>query len=358
MTSPPVLDIRDLSVVFPQGRRLPPLHAVDGVSLSIAPGETVGLVGESGSGKSTIGRAVLGLAPVHAGRIDFEGTDITRARPRDRRELSARLQVVFQDPYSSLNPARTIGQTLAEPLLVHQSLDARATALHIADMLRRVGMPADTASRYPGQFSGGQRQRIAIARALMLRPSLVICDEPVSALDLSIQAHIMNLLGELQRELGLGYLFIAHDLSVVRHLSHRIVVLHRGQVMESGPAPALYADPVHPYTRALLDAVPEPDPRAQRARRPARSAAASTGAPAPGGCTFVHRCAHAVEVCHRERPALLPLPGAGADSGQRLVACHRSAELRAPAGARNDPPGDLPTAVGPTGKEAPCPASE
>uniref|UniRef100_A0AAU2UXJ4 ATP-binding cassette domain-containing protein n=1 Tax=Streptomyces sp. NBC_00003 TaxID=2903608 RepID=A0AAU2UXJ4_9ACTN len=359
MSSPPVLDIRDLTVEFPQGRGLPPLRAVEGVSLSIAPGETVGLVGESGSGKSTIGRAVLGLTPVHAGRIHFEGTDITHARPRVRRDISARLQVVFQDPYSSLNPARTIGQTLAEPLLVHQALDRRETSLHIADMLERVGLPADTADRYPGQFSGGQRQRIAIARALMLRPSLVICDEPVSALDLSIQAQVMNLLAELQHELALSYLFIAHDLPVVRHLSHRIVVLHRGQVMESGPAPALYADPVHPYTQALLDAVPEPDPRAQRARRAARAAAPSTGTPAPGGCTFAHRCPLVLDVCHRERPVLAALTGPHADTepARRLVACHRSAELQPRTGARTDPLG-RPTVVGPTDKEAPCPASE
>ncbi|MBT2469840.1 ATP-binding cassette domain-containing protein [Streptomyces sp. ISL-66] len=362
MSSPPILDIRDLTVEFHQGRRLPPLRAVDGVSLSIAQGETVGLVGESGSGKSTIGRAVLGLTPVHAGQIQFEGTDITRARPRSRRELSARLQVVFQDPYSSLNPARTIGQTLAEPLLVHQRLDHRETAIHIADMLERVGMPADTADRYPGQFSGGQRQRIAIARALMLHPSLVICDEPVSALDLSIQAQVMNLLAELQRELALSYLFIAHDLPVVRHLSHRIVVLYRGQVMESGPAPALYADPVHPYTHALLEAVPEPDPRAQRARRTARTAAPSTGAPAWDGCAFAHRCPLAIDTCRRERPLLLPLttsPSADTSPAQRLVACHRSAELHPPTDTRkNQPLDDQPTAVGPTGKEAPCSASE
>ncbi|MEN8651335.1 oligopeptide/dipeptide ABC transporter ATP-binding protein [Streptomyces sp. 21So2-11] len=361
MNRPPVLDIRDLTVEFRQGRRVPPLRAVDGVSLSIAAGETLGLVGESGSGKSTIGRAVLGLSPVHAGQIHFEGTDITRARPRIRRDLSARLQVVFQDPYSSLNPARTIGQTLAEPLLVHEQLDHRRTATRIGDMLERVGMPADTADRYPGQFSGGQRQRIAIARALMLKPSLVICDEPVSALDLSIQAQVMNLLAELQSELALSYLFIAHDLPVVRHLSHRIVVLYRGQVMESGPAKSVYADPVHPYTRALLAAVPEPDPRAQRARRAARSATLPTASPAVGGCVFAHRCLLAIDTCHRDRPPLLPLAERGGDAAtsQRLVACHRSAELDPlTVTQQHQPQDDLPTAVGSTAKEAPCSASE
>ncbi|GGP89807.1 ABC transporter ATP-binding protein [Streptomyces melanogenes] len=328
MTRQPLLDIKDLTVEFGQGHRTSPLRAVDGVSLDIAPGETVGLVGESGSGKSTIGRAVLGLTPVHSGRVRFEGIDVTRAGPRTRRGLSARLQVVFQDPYSSLNPARTIGQTLAEPLLVHRRLDRRETDAHIAEMLERVGMPADTAGRYPGQFSGGQRQRIAIARALMLEPSLVICDEPVSALDLSIQAQVMNLLARLQRELSLSYLFIAHDLPVVRHLSDRVVVLYRGRVMESGPAQVVYADPVHPYTEALLDAVPAPDPRAQRARRAAQAAPKTTNPPADEGCVFAHRCPYAIDICHRERPALLPLPSRGEKQpeGGRAVACHRSGE--------------------------------
>lgn len=320
MTSPPLLDIEDLTVEFRQSRRTPPLRAVDHVSLSIAPGETVGLVGESGSGKSTIGRAVLGLNHVNSGRIHFEGRDITHASARTRRELSARLQVVFQDPYSSLNPARTIGSTLAEPLLVHGGTDERSTEERVAAMLERVGMPTDTADRYPGQFSGGQRQRIAIARALMPEPRLVICDEPVSALDLSIQAQVMNLLADLQRDLGLSYLFIAHDLPVVRHLSHRIVVLYRGQVMESGPAETLYAHPVHPYTRALLAAVPQPDPRAQRARATHRTAAATPSPPSLTGCAFAHRCAHAIDLCRTERPPLLPLPGG------RAAACHRSAE--------------------------------
>ncbi|GAA0666596.1 ATP-binding cassette domain-containing protein [Kitasatospora atroaurantiaca] len=329
MTTPHILELCDLSVEFRQGRRTPPFRAVDGVSLTIGQGETVGLVGESGSGKSTIGRVVLGLSPVHSGQVLFDGADITRAGARTRRTLSSSLQVVFQDPYSSLNPARTIGQTLAEPLLVHEKLDRRQTAARIAAMLERVGMPADTANRYPGQFSGGQRQRIAIARALMLSPRLVICDEPVSALDLSIQAQVMNLLADLQRELSLSYLFIAHDLPVVRHLSQRIVVLYRGQIMESGPAAQVYAEPAHPYTRMLIAAVPEPDPAAQRGRRTPREADAPKP-PAPTGCAFAHRCAHAVAICHAARPVLLPRAG-GPDAGaaEHLTACHRSAELAA-----------------------------
>ncbi len=314
------LDVRELTVEFRQSRRIPPLRAVDGVSLEIAAGETLGLVGESGSGKSTLGRAILGLTPVASGSVSFEGKDITRAGLRERRALSSRMQVVFQDPYSSLNPTRTIGQTLAEPLLVHRGPDRAGTAGQVRAMLDRVGMPADTADRYPSQFSGGQRQRIAIARALMLSPDLVICDEPVSALDLSIQAQVMNLLGELQRELGLSYLFIAHDLAVVRHLSHRIVVLYRGQVMETGPAVQVYSRPAHPYTEALLAAAPVPDPEQQHARRTARTAT-TLAPPNPGGCPFAHRCPHAVDLCRAERPA--PQPAAGGVT----VACHRYAEL-------------------------------
>ncbi|WP_371493882.1 ABC transporter ATP-binding protein [Kitasatospora sp. NBC_00374] len=331
MTTPHILELCDLSVEFRQGRRVPPLRAVDGVSLAIGQGETVGLVGESGSGKSTIGRAVLGLTPVHSGRVLFDGADITHAGAGTRRALGSALQVVFQDPYSSLNPARTIGQTLAEPLLVHERLDRRQNAARIVAMLERVGMPADTAERYPGQFSGGQRQRIAIARALMLSPRLVICDEPVSALDLSIQAQVMNLLADLQREMALSYLFIAHDLPVVRHLSHRIVVLYRGQIMESGPAARVYAEPAHPYTRMLIAAVPEPDPTARRSRRPPREVSAP-GPPAPTGCAFAHRCAHVVDICRTVRPVLLPSAvGPEAENAEHLTACHRSAELAVPA---------------------------
>ncbi|MFF1701460.1 ABC transporter ATP-binding protein [Streptomyces sp. NPDC058252] len=361
MTQPPLLDISQLVVQFRQGRRTPPFRAVDGVSLAIAEGETVGLVGESGSGKSTLGRAVLGLSAVHSGRIKFEGHDITRASPRNRRALSDRLQVVFQDPYSSLNPARTIGQTLAEPLRAHGGTDGKGVTERIATMLERVGLPADTAQRFPGQFSGGQRQRIAIARALMLHPRLVICDEPVSALDLSIQAQVMNLLADLQQELSLSYLFIAHDLPVVRHLSHRIVVLYRGQVMESGPADEVYGDPVHPYTRMLLEAVPEPDPRLQRIRRSAREAKRVSGVPTDAGCAFAHRCPHAVDLCHRERPDPAPFPDGrkhGAEGG-RSVACHRSTELHGLPRPRTADTKELESAPsGPERKEAPCADSE
>jgi len=320
-----LLEVHNLAVEFRVGRHAPPLRAVDTVSLAVAPKETLGLVGESGAGKSTIGRAILGLAPVKEGRVCLAGVDITRATLTQRRQLSSRLQVVFQDPYSSLNPARTIGQTLSETIRAHEHIQRATVRNQVSSMLELVGLPADAANRYPGQFSGGQRQRIAIARALMVSPRLVICDEAVSALDLSVQAQVLNLLQDLQDALGLSYLFIAHDLSVVRHISHRIVVLYRGRVMEQGDAATVYAAPAHPYTRALLQAAPDPDPEAQRARRAARMPGRSDsfGALPPDSCPFAPRCPHTIEPCRTTRPELQPTPEGS------LVACHRWRELRA-----------------------------
>jgi peptide/nickel transport system ATP-binding protein len=278
MTSTPLLEVQDLVVRY----RPSPTNAVDGVSFDVQPGETVGLVGESGSGKSTIGRALLGLTPASAGTIRFDGEDITTATKHRRRELSSDIQVVFQDPYSSLNPTKTIRQTLREPFLVRRSgprLSREAVDARVDEMLQRVGLPIDSAERYPNQFSGGQRQRIAIARALMLSPRLVICDEPVSALDLSVQAQVVNLLADLQQQLGLSYLFIAHDLAIVRYLSQRIVVLRRGQIVESGPAAHVYREPQASYTRALLEAAPSPDPSIQRRRSLRTSAVRAAGSP-------------------------------------------------------------------------------
>jgi oligopeptide/dipeptide ABC transporter ATP-binding protein len=322
---PSLLEVRDLTVEYSPGRRRAPSRAVDGVSLRIAPRETVGLVGESGAGKTTIGRAVLGLAPIAHGSIFFDGADIAHARYRQRRALSADLQVVFQDPYNSLNPARTIGQTLREALHAQSRLDRTGVAGRVREMLDRVGLPADAAHRYPAHFSGGQRQRIAIARALMARPRLVVCDEPVSALDVSVQASVLNLLRELQRDLELSYLFITHDLPVVRHVSHRIVVLYRGRIMEEGTAATVYHRPVHPYTQALLDAAPVPDPDLQRARRAARAARPareSTAASSSDGCPFAPRCPYVIDICRSARP---PLEQATEGT---LVACHRWRELR------------------------------
>ncbi len=319
----PLLQVNRLEVQFKAGRNKPPVRAVDGVSLSVAQNETVGVVGESGSGKTTLGRAVLGLVPVADGSIHFDGEDITHADQRRRRALSAQLQVVFQDPFGSLNPTRTVGQTLAETLRVQRALPSAELDRAVATMLERVGLSADAARRYPSNFSGGQRQRIAIARALIVEPRLVICDEPASALDLSVQAQVLNLLRELQRDFQLSYLFIAHDLDVVRYLSDRIVVLYRGQVMEDGDAGTVYRRPVHPYTRALLDAAPVPDPELQRRRRQARLARSiSDAAPNPGGCSFAGRCPHAVDLC-RERTPELEVTPAGTQ-----VACHRWRELR------------------------------
>jgi ABC-type oligopeptide transport system ATPase subunit len=266
MNTAPLLQVQDLRVDFTQGQGKV-FQALKGVSLSIHPGETVGLVGESGSGKTTLGRVILGLTEATQGQILFDGEDITHASRARRRTLGRDIQVVFQDPYGSLNPARTVGDTLAEPLLSDKSLSTQDIAQRIAEVLQRVGMPADTAQRYPGQFSGGQRQRIAIARAVIAKPRLIVCDEPVSALDLSVQAQVLNLLKELQQSMGLAMLFISHDLTVVRHVSHRTVVLYRGDIVEQGDAAQVHEHPQHPYTRALLAAAPVPDPLIQRERR-------------------------------------------------------------------------------------------
>ena len=266
---PPLLTVRGLSVtyVLKGGRRF---EALKGVNLNVAPGETVGLVGESGSGKTTIGRVILGQTVAQAGSIIFNGEDITHASRARRRNLGRYIQVVFQDPYGSLNPVRSIGQTLAEPLMSEPNLSKAEVAARVADILQKVGMPADTAHRYPAQFSGGQRQRIAIARAVIARPKLIVCDEPVSALDLSVQAQVLNLLNQLQRDMGLSLLFISHDLTVVRHVSRRTIVLYRGEIVEEGSTESLHENPQHPYTRALLAAAPIPDPARQRARREQR----------------------------------------------------------------------------------------
>ncbi|MGY1814939.1 ATP-binding cassette domain-containing protein [Blastococcus sp. SYSU D00820] len=266
----PLLDVADLVVRFkPKKRFGKPFQALNGVSLQVAAGETLGLVGESGSGKTTIGRAVLGLAPVSGGRIHFAGRDITAASRRERRALSRDLQVVFQDPYSSLNPARTIGDTLAEPLSVQGVAGAEARA-RVQELLDRVHLPQDAMRRLPREFSGGQRQRIAIARALALRPRLIVCDEPVSALDLSTQARVLDLFLEIQRDTGVAYLFVSHDLDVVRHVSHRVAVLYRGDLVEQGEAEQVTRTPQHPYTQRLLLASPVPDPDRQAERREAR----------------------------------------------------------------------------------------
>ncbi|MDF2506173.1 MAG: oppF 4 [Microbacterium sp.] len=262
-----LLEVEDLNVTYPaRGFGKKPFQALTGVALDIRAGETMGLVGESGSGKTTLGRAVLGLAPVSGGSIRYRGKEIGHLGKRARRALSAELQVVFQDPYSSLNPSMTIGQILAEPLTA-RGVAGRAAHERVRGLLDRVGLPSDAVSRLPREFSGGQRQRVAIARALALDPKLIVCDEPVSALDLSTQARVLDLFIEIQERTGVAYLFISHDLAVVRHISHRVAVMYRGEIVETGPGAQVTGDPEHPYTRRLLMAAPVPDPVLQRQRR-------------------------------------------------------------------------------------------
>jgi oligopeptide/dipeptide ABC transporter ATP-binding protein len=299
-----LLEVRNLVKHFSVGSGT--VRAVDDVSISIRRGETLGLVGESGCGKTTTGRCVLLLERPTRGDIIFEGAELTSLPDKALRKIRRRMQVIFQDPYSSLNPRMTIGQILAEPLKVHGIVkDKAAREARVSELLEQVGLLPQHARRYPHQLSGGQRQRVGVARALAMEPSLIVCDEPVSALDVSIQAQIVNLLEDLQRRLGLTYLFIAHDLSVVRHISDRVVVMYLGKVMEVADRVALYEDPVHPYTRALLSAVPIPDPRleASRARTVLRGEVPSPLAP-PSGCVFHPRCPMAQARCSAETPIL------------------------------------------------------
>lgn len=279
MTTRPddLLRVRGLTVRYRRGGGRPPLTALDGIDLDLKVGETLSVVGESGSGKSTLGNAVLGLVAPAEGTIRFDGEDITHARPRRRRDLTRAIQVVFQNPHGSLNPVRTIQQTLEEPLIAHRTLTRAERRDEVAVALERVALDRDAAKRYPAQFSGGQLQRIAIARALMLSPRLLICDEAVSALDLSIQAQILNLLRDLQRQLHLSYLFVSHDLAVVRHISDRVAVLYRGHLLETGTAESVCERPSHAYTQALLAAAPVPDPARQRERRLRTSARFGSG---------------------------------------------------------------------------------
>jgi ABC-type glutathione transport system ATPase component len=265
-----LLKVDDLVVEYKgKGLRAKPFRALKGVSIEIGQGETLGLVGESGSGKTTLGRALLGLAPVTGGRILFEGEDIAHARRPQRRALSREVQVVFQDPYTSLNPSMTVGDILAEPLTV-QGPTGSVARERVRAVLDQVGLPQDTVRRVPREFSGGQRQRIAIARALVLSPKLIVCDEPVSALDLSTQARVLDLFLQIQQDTGVSYLFVSHDLDVVRHLSHRVAVMYRGEIVEQGQAAQVTEAPDHPYTQQLLLASPVPDPDRQQERRLSR----------------------------------------------------------------------------------------
>jgi len=294
-----LLAVRDLHTRYAAGRQV--LRAVDGVNFALERGETVGLVGESGCGKSTLGKTILRLVPAAEGSIELDGADITRLGDGALAPHRRRMQMIFQDPFGSLNPRQTIGTVLGTALKVHRLGDGAARERQMREIVARVGLPADSLDRYPHEFSGGQRQRIGIARALILRPALIVCDEPVSALDVSIQAQILNLLVELKRDFGLSYLFISHDLSVVRYFADRVLVMYLGRIVESAPHGRLWRDPRHPYTRALFASVPSANPAHKRAV-PAIKGELAAGATT--GCRFAARCPAATDRCRTEEPLL------------------------------------------------------
>ncbi|HEX6868181.1 MAG TPA: ABC transporter ATP-binding protein [Candidatus Limnocylindrales bacterium] len=331
----PLLTVKDLQVYFPiltgvMRRRTGWVRAVDGVSFHIDRGETLGLVGESGSGKTTIGRSIVRITQPLAGSIDLGGTDLLALKGDDLRRRRRKFQMVFQDPYSSLDPRQTVGEILAEPLRVHNLAQGKAREARVAELLELVGLDTSFVERYPHEFSGGQRQRIGIARALAVEPEIIVCDEPISALDVSIQAQVINLLERLQADLGLTYLFIAHDLAVVRHIADRVAVMYLGKIVEIQPSDDLYAQPLHPYTVALLSAVPVPDARTERGRqRIILKGDIPSPADPPSGCRFHTRCwlrerLGNPEICATEDPPLAPMPGGRAD---QAVACHFASEL-------------------------------
>jgi oligopeptide/dipeptide ABC transporter ATP-binding protein len=323
-----LLRIDDLVKHFPikagiLKRTVGQVRAVDGVSLAIQPGETLGVVGESGCGKTTLGRTIMKLLEPTSGTIVFDGRDITSLKRKQMRAIRRDIQIVFQDPYASLNPRMTVRDIVAEPLKIHGLYSRGEGNRRVEELLRTVGLSPEHANRFPHEFSGGQRQRIGVARALALNPRLIVLDEPVSALDVSIQAQVVNLLEELQNQFGLTYLFIAHDLSVVRHVSDRVAVMYLGKVIEIGSRHQIYHGPMHPYTQALLSAVPIETP-AQRGKRSRIVLEGDVPSPAnpPSGCRFRTRCWKAQQICADEEPALVPRAG-----GAHPVACHFAEEL-------------------------------
>ncbi|MFC9835339.1 ABC transporter ATP-binding protein [Rhodococcus sp. NPDC127530] len=315
-----LVSVKDLNLSFRKRQLFRPtreVRAINNASFDIGHGETLGLVGESGSGKSTTGRALLGLLPVDSGEIFVDGHDVRAAHGRAMRDLRPHMQMVFQDPYSSLDPSATIGASISEPLRVHRGMSQRQAWSTVSELLDVVGLRPSHATRFPYEFSGGQRQRVAIARALALRPKLIVCDEAVSALDVSTQNQVINLLEDLREDFGLSYLFIAHDLAVVRHIADRVAVMYLGHIVESGPVESVYINPKHPYTQALLSAIPMPDPdRTKKAKRTVLKGDLPDPASPPPGCPFQTRCPDVMDICRRDKPV------ARRDEGSVDVACH------------------------------------
>ena len=323
MNGEPLVVVEDVVKRFPVrsgrwGRAREEVHAVDGVSFEVGRGETLGVVGETGCGKSTLARCISRLHDLTSGRIAFEGRDISTLSRRELRPVRSEMQMIFQDPYNSLNPRRRVGSIIGDPFAIQGTLDGVARKRAVQDLMELVGLNPEHYNRFPAEFSGGQRQRIGVARALALRPKLVICDEPVSALDVSIQAQIINLLADLQEELGLTYLFIAHDLSVVRHVSDRIAVMYLGKIVELADTEELFANPRHPYTNALLSAIPEVDEREEGARRILLGGDVPSPIRPPAGCRFHPRCPKAGAVCAEVEPPL--------EAGGHRLACHYPVE--------------------------------
>jgi oligopeptide/dipeptide ABC transporter ATP-binding protein len=324
-----LLEVNNLKMHFPihggiLWRRIGKVYAADGVSLTVRSGETVGLVGESGCGKTTVGRSIARLYKPTEGKIIFSGKDMSHISRKELRELRRDLQIIFQDPFESLDSRQTVGDILEEPFIIHSIGTPEIRKVEIKKLLSRVGLDENAINRFPHEFSGGQRQRIGIARAIALKPKMIICDEPVSALDVSIQSQILNLLLELQEEMKLSYLFIAHDLSVVKHISDRIAVMYLGKIVEYTDADTLYESPLHPYTHALISAIPVPDPTVKKKRIILKGDVPSPIHP-PSGCVFHTRCPYVTDRCKSEVPELSPAPGTMGEA--HLQACLRAGDI-------------------------------
>ncbi|HJO03178.1 MAG TPA: oligopeptide/dipeptide ABC transporter ATP-binding protein [Acidobacteriota bacterium] len=333
-TPAPLCEVRELKKHFPVLRgflrkQVASIQAVDGVSFDIFPGETLGLVGESGSGKTTTGRAVLQLDEPTSGQVVFEGEDLTRLEPADLRRARRHMQMIFQDPFASLNPRRRVDETIAEPLDIHDIGSPQSRSDRVGELLELVGLDTSFTGRYPHELSGGQRQRVGIARALATSPRFIVADEPISALDVSIQAQVVNLLSDLKDDLGLTYLFIAHDLSMVRHLSDRIAVMYLGRIVELGDRDGIFERPLHPYTQALVAAIPQPDPDAAPERHRARlEGEVPSPMRPPPGCRFHTRCPYATDICSEQDPEYRTM-GDSRHPGDHWVACHHAERIEA-----------------------------